>query len=124
MTVRTHDHNVPPEIQKVKRFVKISQKICRRKMRETFAKMVAFLRATAYIMDMQNDAIAVARATILSIREPRQTALAAHLGVASCRIASWRRTLSLHDPRDLPIHADRIAKWAESHPQLNREIRA
>ena len=73
---------------------------------------------------MQNDAIAVARATIQSIREPRQTALAAYLGIASCRITSWQRTLRLHDPRDLPILADRIAKWAESHPQLNQERRA
>ena len=86
--------------------------------------MLAFLRIAAYILGMENNAIAVARATIQSIREPRQTALAAYLGVASCRITSWKRTLRLHDPRDLPIHADRIAKWAESHPQLNQEHRA
>ena len=71
-------------------------------------------------MDMPNDNLAVARETIRSIKEPRQTALAAHLGIASCRITSWKRTLPLHDPRDLPIHADAIARWAEKHPQGGR----
>ena len=78
MTVRTHDHNVPPK-SKVKSSSKLSQKICRQKF-EDLCENACILCVAAYILGMENNAIAVARATIQSIREPRQTALAAYLG--------------------------------------------
>ena len=65
---------------------------------------------------MQNDNIVAASDIIRTIREPRQTALAAHLGVASCRLESWRRTLVAGKAvRDLPIHADAIIRWNARH---------
>ena len=67
---------------------------------------------------MPNDNIVAASDIIRSIREPRRTALAAHLVVACSRLESWQRTLAAGKAvRDLPIHADAIIRWASKHQQ-------
>lgn len=65
---------------------------------------------------MQNDTIVAASDIVRTIREPRRTALAAHLGVACSRLESWQRSLAAGKPiRDLPAHADTIIRWSARH---------